>query len=60
LTVVLCINAPLVPVTVTVNVPLLVEDGTVIVSVEDPELVIDDGLNVADNPPPDALAVRET
>ena len=48
------------PVTVTVNVPLLVEDGTVIVSVEDPELVIDDGLNVADNPPPDALAVRET
>ena len=57
---VLCINAPLVPVTVTVNVPLLVEDGTVIVSVEDPELVIDDGLNVADNPPPDALAVRET
>ena len=48
------------PVTVTVNVPLLVEEGTVIVSVEEPEPVIDDGLNVADNPPPDALAVRET
>jgi hypothetical protein len=49
-----------VPVTVTVNVPLLVEEGTVIVSVEEPEPVIDDGLNVADNPPPDALPVRET
>ena len=51
---------PLVAVTVTVNVPLLVVDGTFMVSVEEPEFVIDDGFRVAVNPPPEVVAARAT
>ena len=51
---------PLVPVTVTVNVPLLVVEGTLIVSVDLPDVVIDVGFSVVVNPPPETLAEKET
>ena len=56
----LWLNPPLVPVTVIVYVPLLVLEGTLIVSVDVPEVCIVAGLGVAVNPPPDILAARLT
>ena len=58
-TVAVCFNAPLVPVIVTVYVPLLIDEGTLTVKIEVPELTIDVGLTVAVNPP-DTLADNET
>ena len=60
MTVVVWVSWPLVAVIVTVNVPLLVVEGTLTVNVEEPELMIDVGLGVAVNPPPEAIAFRET
>jgi len=48
------------PVTVTVNVPLLVVDGTLIVNVDVPDVATDVGFIVAVNPPPEAVAESET
>ena len=56
----LWLNPPLVPVTVTVNVPLLVVEGTLTVSVDVPEPVNAEGVAVAVNPPPDTLVDRLT
>ncbi len=44
------LRVPLVPVTVMVNVPVLVLLGTVIVSVDFPEVEIESGLRLAANP----------
>jgi hypothetical protein len=54
------VSVPLVPVTVTVNVPLLTVDGILTINVEEPwvEVVIDVGLSVAFNDP--AETVRPT
>jgi hypothetical protein len=54
------VNPPPVPIIVTVYVPLVVVLGTVIVAVEVPEPVTDEGLKLVVRPPPDELAVRDT
>jgi len=51
---------PLVPVTVTVNVPLLVVEGTLIVSVDVPDAVTDGGFSVVVSPPPETVSESET
>lgn len=58
----LWLNPPLAPVTVIVYVPLLVLEGTLIVTVDVPvvKVVIVAELSVAVNPPPDVVAARLT